>query len=48
MESRLLVVCHLWPGITPFNVWDLPLGLWLRFADGADDWIKAREKASRE
>jgi len=37
------VVCHVWPGITPFNVWDLPLRQWLMFAHAADQWTKDRE-----
>lgn len=41
------MVCHLWPGITPFNVWNLRYGVWLMFADAADDWSKQQKEASR-
>ena len=39
-----MVVCHVWPGITPFNVMHLTLGVWLRFAAAADDWAKSRQE----
>jgi len=34
-----------WPGITPFNVWALPLPTWLRFAADADAWVKNNQPA---
>lgn len=40
---RLPVVCHLWPSISPWNVWDLSLGYWLMFAAQADEYAKARK-----
>lgn len=43
MRSRLLVVSHVWPGITPWNVWELSWGDWLLYANAADEWVKARE-----
>lgn len=42
------MVCHLWPGITPWNVWDLPIGQWLMFADAADAWVRSRQQADEE
>lgn len=40
-----MVVCHVWPGITPFNVWDLSLVVWESFAAAADEWVKNRKEA---
>jgi len=36
-----------WPGITPLNVWELPLDVWLMFADACDEWIKQQKEANR-
>lgn len=33
-------ISHWWPGITPFNVWGLTLGLWLRYAAAADAMMR--------
>ena len=41
---RLTLVCHLWPGITPFNVWELPLFVWRGFAQAADDYVDQMKK----
>lgn len=41
---RLTVICHVWPGITPMNVWDMTLESWEMFADAADEWAKAQAK----
>jgi len=41
------VVCHVWPGITPLNVWELPLPTWLRFAAEGDAWRKAQESNAK-
>jgi len=41
-----VVVSHVWPGITPFNVWDLPMGVWLRYARAADEWVESRKEAA--
>jgi hypothetical protein len=32
----------MWPGITPWSVWDLSWGDWLVFANAADEWAKSR------
>lgn len=38
------MVSHWWPGITPFNVYDLRLGLWAAYAETHDAWLR-RESA---
>ena len=45
--ERILVVSHVWPGVTPLNVWDLPYDMWLQFANGADEWSRQQKEASR-
>jgi len=45
--ERLTTVCHLWPGITPLNVWNLQYPVWLMFAAQADAWAKEQKEASR-
>ena len=42
VRSRLLTLSHVWPGVTPWSVWDLAWSDWLMFARGADEWVKAR------
>ena len=42
MAGRMVTVCHVWPGITPWNIWDLRVEDWLRFAKAADDWEARR------
>lgn len=42
--GRLVTVCHVWPGITPLNVWELTLDVWLMFAAAADDWAEQQKK----
>lgn len=42
--ERMVTVAHVWPGITPFNVWQLPLHAWIRFAAAADRWVAAQER----
>ena len=44
VRSRLVVACHVWPGITPFNVWDLSVEDWLMFAHAADQWVADRKE----
>lgn len=39
-----MVVSHVWPGITPMNVMTMTLGMWLRFAAAADDWVASRQE----
>ena len=46
MWSRIVVIAHVWPGITPHNVWDLDLDGWLVFAAAADNWSTERSKSS--
>lgn len=40
----MVVVCHVWPGITPFTIWDLPVADWLMFAAAADQWVADRKE----
>lgn len=48
--SRMITVAHVWPGITPHphgfpgSVWDLPLDVWLMYAQAADDWQKQQKE----
>lgn len=44
MYARLVVICEVWPSISPWNVWDLPYGMWLGFAESADAVIAERRK----
>jgi hypothetical protein len=39
-------VCRLWPGITPWNVWELPYDVWIDFAYGADEWLRAQKEVT--
>jgi hypothetical protein len=39
--ERLTTVCHLWPAISPWNVFDLEVDVWLMFARAADDYNKS-------
>ena len=41
-------MAHVWPGITPMNVWDMPYNLWCLFAEAADEWVKARQKEAED
>lgn len=36
MWERMTDVCRIWPGLTPFNIWDLTLWGWLVFAEHLD------------
>jgi len=36
-----------WPGITPLNVWELTLDVWLMFAAAADQWNEQQKEANR-
>lgn len=42
----MLIISHVWPGITPLNVWQLTWADWLMYAHAADEWAKAREKGA--
>jgi len=42
--EHILVVSHVWPGITPMNVWDMAYDFWCHFASAAEEWRTAREK----
>lgn len=41
-------ICHHWPGITPFNIWALPLDEWCLFAAQADVELAAIRKANKD
>lgn len=40
MYRRLALICHYFPGITPWTVWNLTVGEWALFAAQADAWAK--------
>ena len=42
--SRLLLLTHLVPSVSYFNVWDLPLSVCRAYLAFVDDWVKARNK----
>ena len=44
VRSRLTVLCHVWPSLTPWNVWDLQWRDWILFAAAADSWIDAQKR----
>lgn len=46
MWARMPLLCHLWPGITPWNVWDLTLSGWLVFVSALEQWEDARRRGS--
>ena len=39
VDSRLPALMRLYPQITPWNVWDLSVSLWLVFREITDRWI---------
>lgn len=47
MYRRLTTVCHLWPSISPWNVWELTVEVWLMFAEAADDYNEKMREANR-
>lgn len=44
MYENFTDVCHYWPGITPFNIWQLPYDMWLRLLAGLKH-IKEQQEA---
>ena len=38
---------HVWPGITPLNVWDLGYTMWVKFVIQAEAWEKAQAEAAK-
>lgn len=44
--ERMVTVCRVWPGLTPFNVWDLTISGWLVFAAAADKWSEGPAKGA--
>lgn len=43
----MTTVCHLWPGITPWNVWNLRVDEWLMFANAADEYNRQMKESAR-
>lgn len=37
-------MAHVWPGITPLNVWEMPYDMWLLFVANAKAWEEERKK----
>ena len=46
--SRITAVCHLWPSVSPWNVWDLPLAIWRQMAREVDDYRAEIAKQSKQ
>jgi hypothetical protein len=47
VERRLSILCRTWPSISPWNVWDLPLGYYLMFCDDIDEMNKPTSEGRR-
>jgi hypothetical protein len=45
---HILVVAHVWPGITPMNVWDMRYDFWVGFADAAEKYAKDQTKSTKK
>jgi hypothetical protein len=43
----LWFVSHQWPGITPFNVYDLPAHWWAYYVAAAQRHLEAMKEANR-
>ena len=39
-----MILCRLYPSISPWNVWDLPIYMWAGFAQSADDYLEQLRK----
>ena len=48
VHSRLVLVSHLFPGITHDNVWHLPAGMWERLVLEVEAYREAKAKEERE
>jgi len=46
VRSRVAVVCHVWPGITPMTLRDMAFSDWVVIAASADEWVKNRKEAA--
>ena len=42
-----MTVAHVWPGITPLNVWDMEWAMWNVFARAADDYRDQMREGNR-
>ena len=47
VRERLTVLCHVWPSLSPWNVWDLAWRDWVLFAAAADAWVESRKESNR-
>ncbi len=49
MDSRILAISRhdMWPGITPLNVYELPLSMWLALAVSCDEEVEERRRQIR-
>lgn len=43
----MALVSHRWPGITPFNVYDLPAYWWAYYVRAAQQYLDAMKEAER-
>ena len=39
-----MTLTHLFPGITPWNVWDLPYWLWVQYAEVVDQRVTEQQR----
>ena len=40
VAEHFLIVCHLWPGVTPHNVMQTPYMFWCLMVDQAPSWLE--------
>ena len=48
MYQNITDISQIWPGITPFNVWDLPYDMWLLFTRKLDGPLPTLAEAAGE
>lgn len=46
MYARLTTICHIFPSISPFNVFDLQVDVWLMFAKAADEYSESIKESN--
>lgn len=42
-----MIICHVWPGLTPAVLWELPFDEWLVFAVAADAWHDPQKQTEK-
>jgi hypothetical protein len=42
------MVCHLFPSISPMNVWEIPWCYWQGFATFVDEYLAQQKEAARD